>query len=58
MKGHRKLGRAVLWAAGPAPLNLHSLLHGALKPSLWEEGNLFLPSGERGLSNSFDGPLQ
>ena len=54
----KKTGWAVLWAAGSAPLNLYSLLHWALKSSLWEEGNLFLTARETGLSNSFDGPLQ
>lgn len=50
--------RQLAWTAGSAPLNLYSLLRGALKPSLWEEGNLSFTAREIGLSNRSDGPLQ
>lgn len=41
-------------AQGSAPLNLYSLLHGALKPSLWEEGNLL--QGKQALWTVLVGP--
>lgn len=56
MRGRRKLAWAVLWAAGSAPLNPYSLLCRALKPSFWEEGNLFLLQGKQAFQTVLMGP--